>query len=115
MVLEGTTHELLASSGRTQIRFRCPAGGDVAQIQSVLGAGSGEHPGRDVTSTGSDVEVTITDSYVEVTTAAPTPALAALTAWAVERGEELVDIGVGRPSLEDLFLGITAEPEGPTS
>lgn len=102
MVLEGATHELLASSGRTRIRFRCPEGVNVAEMRSVLDAGRGD-PSSDVT---------LTDSNIEVTTSTPTSALAALTAWAVERGEELVDIDVGRPSLEDLFLGITSEPEG---
>jgi ABC-2 type transport system ATP-binding protein len=41
----------------------------------------------------------------------PTRRLYELTAEAVERGEELEDLEVRRPTLEDVYLELTAEPE----
>ena len=41
----------------------------------------------------------------------PTPALHQLTGWAVERGLELPALTVTRPSLEDVYLELTADGE----
>jgi ABC-2 type transport system ATP-binding protein len=45
---------------------------------------------------------------VEIEVPEPMPALHALTAWALEHGLPLLDITVSRPSLEDIYLKLTA-------
>jgi len=51
------------------------------------------------------------DDVLTLRTDQPTRALAILTSWATERGEELSGLTVMRPSLEDTYLTITgAEP-----
>ena len=46
-------------------------------------------------------------------TAEPTRRLYELTAEAVERGVELADLEVRRPTLEDVYLELTGETQGP--
>ncbi len=48
---------------------------------------------------------------VEITTTEPTRALRNLTTWAMEAGTELSGLSVSQPSLEDVFLELTAEGE----
>jgi ABC-2 type transport system ATP-binding protein len=48
---------------------------------------------------------------VEIATDSPTALLHRLTSWAVERGIELEGLGVARPSLEDVYLSLTAEDD----
>jgi ABC-2 type transport system ATP-binding protein len=61
----------------------------------------------------SDAEVTVSPvdgrRLVEVATDAPTPLLHRLTSWAVACGKELEGLEVTRPSLEDVYLSLTAE------
>jgi ABC-2 type transport system ATP-binding protein len=45
---------------------------------------------------------------VRVRTDRPTEVLHLLTAWALERGIELDGLTVARPSLEDVYLQLTA-------
>jgi len=56
--------------------------------------------------------VTRGKGFVEITTTEPTRALRDLTTWALERGTELQGLSVSQPSLEDVFLELTAEGEG---
>lgn len=49
----------------------------------------------------------IEDDVVEVRTDDPTRDVFLLTSWAVDRGLELVDLTVARPSLEDVYLQLT--------
>jgi ABC-2 type transport system ATP-binding protein len=49
------------------------------------------------------------ESYVSLSTSSPAPVLHELSAWALERGYDLVDIDVRRPSLEDIYLKLTRE------
>lgn len=49
------------------------------------------------------------DGRVEVVTTAPAATLASLTGWAQEAGCALTDLEVRRPSLEDVYLALTAE------
>ena len=42
----------------------------------------------------------------------PTKTLYALTQWANERGLELEELTVSRPSLEDVFLDLAAPRDG---
>jgi ABC-2 type transport system ATP-binding protein len=51
---------------------------------------------------------------VERETDDPTALLAELTAEALARGERLEELSVGRPSLEDVYLELTADPAEPT-
>jgi ABC-2 type transport system ATP-binding protein len=74
----------------TVIRFRVPAGHEVPAIEGLA----------------------VADGMVAVTTWAPTAALHTLTGWATERGVELEDITVARPSLEDVYLQLTGAVEG---
>jgi ABC-2 type transport system ATP-binding protein len=46
---------------------------------------------------------------VTITTDAPTAAVHRLAGWALERGIELLDLSVSRPSLEDVYLDLTGE------
>jgi ABC-2 type transport system ATP-binding protein len=74
----------------TVIRFRVPAGHEVPAIEGLA----------------------VAAGVVAVTTWTPTTALHTLTGWATERGVELEDITVGRPSLEDVYLRLTGASEG---
>ena len=60
-----------------------------------------------------DAELTVSPvdgrRMVEVDTESPTPVLHRLTSWAVARGIELEGLEVTRPSLEDVYLSLTAE------
>jgi ABC-2 type transport system ATP-binding protein len=49
---------------------------------------------------------------VEVETGSPTSLLHGLTSWAMARGMELEGLEVARPSLEDVYLSLTAEDAG---
>jgi ABC-2 type transport system ATP-binding protein len=44
---------------------------------------------------------------VTVLSANPTEDVHLLTGWAIERGIELGDLAVARPSLEDVYLALT--------
>jgi ABC-2 type transport system ATP-binding protein len=46
---------------------------------------------------------------VELRVPEPVPALNALTGWAMAHGLALADLTVQRPSLEDIYLRLTAE------
>ena len=95
IVAEGTPADLAKETGATTITFRA-------------GPGSEDPPG-DI---GADLG---DDSLYTITTESPTRSLHQLTCWAVERGIELEDLSVSRPSLEDVFLKLSAggeaEPE----
>jgi ABC-2 type transport system ATP-binding protein len=49
------------------------------------------------------------DGQVIVTAHDPTPALHVLTGWSLERGVTLENLTVARPTLEDVYLQLTAE------
>ena len=87
IVAEGAPGELSHEGTSTSIRFRL-AGGS-ASLPDDLGSQATDDEGR----------------YV-IATDAPTTVLHRLTGWAVERGIELEDLSVSRPSLEDLFVEI---------
>jgi ABC-2 type transport system ATP-binding protein len=60
------------------------------------------------------VAAAIVDSVngrVEARSADPLPLLGALAAWAAERGVELPDLAVHRPTLEDVYLSLTEAKE----
>ena len=92
IVAEGAPADLAKETGATTIRFR-------------VGSGS-EGPPEDLrTGPAGD------DGLYTITTDSPTRSLHQLTGWAVERGIELEELSVSRPSLEDVFLKLSADGE----
>ncbi len=57
--------------------------------------------------------VTGPDGRLELVAEDLTATLYRLTSWAVERGIELDDLSILRPTLEDVYLELTAGPRGP--
>ena len=94
IVATGTADELIgATTPATRIRFRLDEG---VELPEALGAR------RDA-------------SGWELDTTDPTTALHELTGWALSAGVSLHDLEVGRPSLEDVYLQLTAEAESTTA
>ena len=52
------------------------------------------------------------DGAVVITTSTPTAILHTLTTWALDHGGELVQLAVTRPSLDDIYVELTASNEG---
>jgi ABC-2 type transport system ATP-binding protein len=93
IVAEGKPDELGGSEGSTsEVRFRMPAGVTVAQLKHVV------H--EDLAESGSEVSFR-TDNVQK--------ALYELTGWAEKHKVQLADLEVQRPTLEDIFLQLTAE------
>jgi ABC-2 type transport system ATP-binding protein len=102
IVAEGTPSDLGGrDTAGARIRFALPRGHSAADLPpgAVLG-GAVAVPG---------------DGLVTVQTSAPTETLHQLTGWALRRGLTLDRLTVDRPSLEDVYLGLTgtADAEGP--
>jgi len=91
-VAEGTPDELRGSMDReTAIRARFPLEAD-GTVDDLMGGLSGR--------------ATVRGGRLEVRTEQPTADLHRLTAWAMERKLELVDLEVVRPTLEDVYLDL---------
>jgi ABC-2 type transport system ATP-binding protein len=98
VVAAGTPAQLASSMGdRRVIRFAAPAGLDAASLGAALGAPvTEERPG---------------DYRAD---AEPTPAaVARLTAWLAEHDLALGELHTGRPTLEEVFLGLTGPGASP--
>ena len=90
IVATGTADELIgAATPATTIRFRLADGVELPQSLGARGSGS---------------------AY-EIETAEPARTLHELTGWALSAGVELHELEVGRRSLEDVYLQLTAEAE----
>ena len=88
IVAEGTPADLGGrASAQTRIRFALPGGHEAADLP----------PGA----------VPALGGLVTVQTSAPTQTLHQLTGWALDRGLTLDRLTVERPSLEDIYLGLT--------
>ncbi len=96
LIAEGPPGELTAALGDTTVRFTVPAGVEAADIAALLDASDRLDGGP---------------TEVVVTTRAPTATLHALTSWALDRGHELDQLVVQRPSLEDLFLTLADDSD----
>ena len=98
LVALGTPAELGAGAHGAVVSFRLPAGIGLADLPPLGG-------------------VPVADGLAwELTTTRPTEALHALTGWALERGVEVPDLSVRRPSLEDVYLDLVggrSEVSGP--
>jgi ABC-2 type transport system ATP-binding protein len=95
IVAEGMPDEL--GDRETQpasITFRLPPGVEAAELPEEL------DPGR-----------TPENGLVKLSSTTPVRLLNALTGWALERGIDLEELEVRRPSLEDVYLALTSEPE----
>jgi ABC-2 type transport system ATP-binding protein len=92
IVAEGAPSNLVGSQDNTVVRFRLreDASGLLAGIEGVLVGDEG---------------------MVEVSTRAPTALLYELTRRALDRGTELSELTVSRPSLEDVYLKLVGEAE----
>ncbi len=95
IVAEGTPNELVHRDATTTIKLR-------------LGSDAGPLPG------GLSAESTDEDGRFTIATDSPTQTLHELTGWALERGLELEELSVSRPSLEDVFVDLAGgtDPEG---
>jgi ABC-2 type transport system ATP-binding protein len=102
IVAEGTPSDLGGrDTARTRIRFALPRGHAAADLPPGLVLGDAASvPG---------------DDLITMQTSAPTETLHQLTGWALGRGLTLDRLTVDRPSLEDVYLGLTrtADAEGP--
>jgi ABC-2 type transport system ATP-binding protein len=94
IVAEGTP-ESLGAGGRasTRVRFELPEGITARELPAPF--------------TGAPVSA----GRVSRDVADPTSALHELTGWALRRGVPLHGLSVTRPTLEDVYLALTEEPE----
>jgi ABC-2 type transport system ATP-binding protein len=83
--------------GAAQISFSAPEGSSAAELPDTLAARVTAQPGGRLLLPSTRV----------------TGDLHALAAWALERGLELDDLEVTRPTLEDVYLQLTTETEDP--
>ena len=93
IVAEGPPDQLAGRDAATEIRFSMPEGFSPAGLPA---------PGPGAT-------VTVEGPAVSVRAQEPTRALHTLTGWALEQGVTLANLTVARPSLEDVYLELTAE------
>jgi ABC-2 type transport system ATP-binding protein len=92
IVAEGAPADLVHAEAASLIRFRHdPAGGPLPPGLPGLALND--------------------DGFATIETPEPTRVLHALTAWAAERGRELADLTVTRPSLEDVYLRLVSAGE----
>jgi ABC-2 type transport system ATP-binding protein len=94
LVAEGSPAELIGGAAQTVISFSID-GGDPSDLIGLIPEGT-----------------LIDTSRVEISTSSPTQIVHDVTGWALERGVELSNLSVVRPSLEDVFLEL-AERDTP--
>jgi ABC-2 type transport system ATP-binding protein len=92
VIAENRPEALGAADARVDVRFRLPPGVEPPDLGPLL-------------------RLRTVGTYHEGTAADPVRALHALTAWALEHEVTLAELEVRRPRLEDVYLGLTAEPE----
>ena len=93
IVAEGAPADLAKETGATTITLCCVGSGSEGPPEGLR---TGQPDG---------------DGLYTITTDSPTRSLHQLTGWAVERGIELEELSVSRPSLEDVFLKLSADGE----
>jgi ABC-2 type transport system ATP-binding protein len=95
VVAQGTASELTQrAGGGVVVRFRLPGGVTADAIRAAC-----------------DVDPQVSGAEVTLKTDHPQPTLYKLMGWAEEHHIELEGIEVTRPSLDDVFLGLTAEEQ----
>ena len=98
IVAEGPPDSLAGRDAATEIRFTLPPGTDTGTLPDVGTAGA--------------ATVNVGPGEVVVSARDPTPVLHALTGWALAGGVTLEGLTVTRPSLEDVYLQLTADAAG---
>ena len=92
VVAEGPPADLAGrASAATRIEFRLPVGTAAADLPVAA--------------------TRVEDGVVVIEASEPTEVLHRLTGWALERGSALEHLRVDRPSLEDVYLQLTADSE----
>jgi ABC-2 type transport system ATP-binding protein len=99
----GTPDELKDRAGRDVIDVRPRAGGDLPAVEEVLASVSDETPQSDIDTQRASVSV---DSGADQ--------LARVVQRLHDRRIALDDVGVRRPSLDEVFLTLTGQPLAPT-
>jgi ABC-2 type transport system ATP-binding protein len=95
VVAQGTASELTQrAGGGVVVRFRLPGGVTADAIRAAC-----------------DVDPQVSGAEVTLKTDHPQPTLYKLMGWAEEHHIDLEGIEVTRPSLDDVFLGLTAEEQ----
>lgn len=97
LVAEGTPRDLIAGSAESIVSFSLD-GIEASAISAVLPE-SAESDGR----------------RVRFSTTMPTADVHRVTTWAVDRGLELTELAITRPSLEDVFLGLSDVTDASTN
>jgi ABC-2 type transport system ATP-binding protein len=93
IVAEGPPDRLAGRDSATEIRFSLPDTASAGPLPDL----------------GPDATVAIDGRRVVVRAYDPTRALHVLTGWSLERGTPLDGLVVSRPSLEDVYLELTAD------
>ncbi|HEX2047806.1 MAG TPA: ABC transporter ATP-binding protein [Acidimicrobiales bacterium] len=93
IVAEGPPDQLAGRNRASEIRFVVPRDAALPDL-------------------GAAATLVVDDRGVVVRTVDPTPVLHTLTGWALERGVELRGLSVTRPTLEDVYLELTAAQGG---
>jgi ABC-2 type transport system ATP-binding protein len=99
VIIASGTPESIGGRDTGEATIRFVVSDDVAIEETI-----GPQPGGEVSITPEP-----SGRLVEIRTSAPTAVLNRLTGWAVARGSELAGLEVTRPSLEDIYLRITAD------
>ncbi|HEX3620704.1 MAG TPA: ABC transporter ATP-binding protein [Acidimicrobiales bacterium] len=97
IVAEGPPNRLAGRDNATEIRFSLPDGVAAGRMPDLGPA-----------------TVAVEGAGVVVRAHDPTPALHTLTGWALDQGVVLDGLTVARPSLEDVYLELTADAVGNT-
>lgn len=100
LVAEGPPATIAGRDAATQIRFTLPSGTATSDLPSVEPATLATNQAD-----GADARAVV------ISADDPTRPLQIVTSWALERGTSLHDLEVSRPSLEDVYLGLTAGSE----
>jgi ABC-2 type transport system ATP-binding protein len=99
IVAQGPPDELAGDGEAVEVRFRLPDGLAFDQLPPA------------VRSAARAAEPALTNGQVALYTDRPVETLHQLTGWALERGVGLAALQVRRPSLEDVYLRLTAEAD----
>jgi ABC-2 type transport system ATP-binding protein len=100
LVAEGPPSSIAGRDAATQIRFTLPPGTVTSDLPSV-------HPATLTTGSTASGKA----NSVIISADDPTRPLQVVTTWALEQRKTLHDLEVSRPSLEDVYLQLTAESQ----
>jgi ABC-2 type transport system ATP-binding protein len=99
VIATGTPAELKARAGRDVLEVRPRAAGDLPAVEEVMRSVAAEAP-----------RVDLDTSTASVATDRGADELAAIVQLLAERRIELDDVGLHRPSLDEVFLTLTGRP-----